>query len=82
MKTVEAEKIVSRVLTERVLSLAEAQNEIRQATGRRPDRATICRWINVGSAGIKLDAVRVGSRFITSAEALSRFFTARTAKGD
>jgi biotin carboxylase len=74
-----ARETVARVLTERVLSISQAINEIDKATGVRPHRGTIHRWISRGVRGVKLDAVEIGSRTVTSAEAIHRFITARTA---
>ncbi len=74
-----ASDTVSRVLTERVMTIAEARSAIEQATGQRPDKSTIHRWIKRGVGGTRLDAVRVGSATLTSAEAINRFITARTA---
>ena len=73
-----AENVVARVLTEDVLTLAQARVELRQITGRRPDKATLTRWIHRGVGGTRLDAVRIGSQLITSRQALNRFVVART----
>jgi len=75
-----AENVVARVLTEDVLTLAQARVELRQITGRRPDKATLTRWIHRGVGGTRLDAVRIGSQLITSRQALNRFVVARTEK--
>jgi hypothetical protein len=75
-----AESVVGRVLTEDVLTLAQARSEFSQIAGRRPDKGTICRWVHRGVGGVKLDAVRVGSQLLTSKQALHRFVTARTAQ--
>lgn len=80
MKAAEANEVVSRVLTEDVLTLADARNELRRITGRRPDKATMTRWIHRGVGGVRLDAVRVGVQLLTSRQALNRFVTARTSK--
>jgi hypothetical protein len=75
-----AEAVVSRILTENILSLSQARNELDKVTGYRPDKATLCRWITRGVGGVKLEAVRLGGRNIyTSTEALNRFIVARTA---
>lgn len=74
------ESIVNRVLSEDVLTLTQARTEIYHCTGRRPDKATIARWIHKGAEGIRLDAVRVGSQLLTSRQALHRFISARTAQ--
>lgn len=76
----DAEAVVGRVLTEDVLTLAEARAELAQITGRRPDKATVARWIHRGAGGIRLDAVRVGSQLLTSRQSLHRFIAARTAQ--
>lgn len=75
----DASETVSRVLTESVLTIAQARQAIEQATGQRPDKSTIHRWIKRGVGGTRLDAVRVGSATLTSSEAITRFITARTA---
>lgn len=80
MTVTTAETLVSRVLTEDVLTLAQARAELRQITGKRPDKATMCRWIHRGAGGVKLDAVRLGCQLLTSRQALTRFIQARTAK--
>ena len=74
-----AETVVSRILTENILSLSEARKELQKVTGHRPDNATLWRWITRGVGGVKLEAVRLGGRSIyTSTEALHRFIVART----
>lgn len=72
---------VRRVLSEDVLTLAEARAEIARVTGRRirPDKATVFRWIKRGVGGAKLDAVRIGMQWLTSKQAITRFVAARTA---
>jgi len=77
---INAESVVGRVLTEDVLTLAQARSEFSKIAGRRPDKGTICRWVHRGVGGVKLDAVRVGSQLLTSKQALHRFVTARTAQ--
>ncbi len=79
MSALKTESVVSRVLTEDVLTLAEARTELFRATGRRPDKATMTRWIHRGAGGVKLDAIRIGCQLLTSKQALTRFIEARTA---
>lgn len=81
MTTATAEKVVSAVLTEDILTLSEARWELAQITGQRPDKATLTRWIHKGVGGTKLDAIRLGSQLFTSKQALTRFIVARTASG-
>jgi hypothetical protein len=74
------EVTISRVLTEDVLTLAQARAELRQITGKRPDKATMTRWIHRGVGGTKLEAVRLGCQLFTSRQALTRFIHDRTEK--
>jgi hypothetical protein len=71
---------VSRILTEDVLTLSDARREIFGITGKRPDKATMTRWIHRGVGGVKLEAVRLGMQLLTSRQAITRFIEARTAK--
>lgn len=73
-----AEISVSRILTEDVLTIAEARAEIESATKKRPDKATIHRWIKRGIGGTKLEAIRLGREVFTSRQALTRFIQVRT----
>ncbi len=75
-----ADSPVSRVLTEDVLTMTAARSELARITGRRPDKATLTRWIHRGVGGVRLDAVRIGCQLLTSRQALTRFIEARTAK--
>ena len=77
--TNDASQVVSRILSEDVLSLAQARTELANITGDRPDKATLTRWIHRGVGGVKLEAIRLGGRHIyTSTQALNRFIIART----
>ncbi len=75
-----AKSVASRILTEDVLTLAEARTALFQSTKRRPDKATMTRWIHKGVGGVRLEAVRMGCQLLTSRQALTRFIEARTAK--
>lgn len=79
-KQTDASEVVARVLSEDVLTLAQARNELRQITGKRPDKATMTRWVHRGVGGVKLDSVRIGVQLLTSRQALHRFIVARTQK--
>jgi len=74
------EDVVSRILTEDVVSITQARDELQRLTTRRPDKATLARWIHRGVGGIRLEAVRIGSQLVTSRQALTRFITDRTTK--
>lgn len=78
--TSQAKQAVSRVLTEDVISLSETQSEIQKITKRRPDKATLTRWIHRGVRGTRLEAVRLGNQIFTSRQAVTRFIEARTAE--
>lgn len=76
-KTTDCAEVVSRVLTEDILSLSQAQKELQSLIGTRTDKSTLIRWIRKGVRGAKLDAVRLGGRSLfTSSQALTRFITA------
>lgn len=74
------EKVVSRILTEDIVCLTDARKEVSTITGKRPDKATMARWVHRGVGGIKLEAVVLGRQIFTSKQALTRFIEARTAK--
>jgi hypothetical protein len=70
---------VNRVLAEDVIGLSDARKELHSITGKRPDKATLTRWIHRGIGGTKLEAVRLGNALYTSRQALTRFIEQRTA---
>lgn len=65
-----------RILTEDVVTLTEAADLIGEATGQRPDRTTVYRWIMRGINGQRLEGARIGNPFVTSKQALNRYFEA------
>lgn len=66
------------ILAETVISLAQAARELNPVLGHTPCTSTVYRWCTVGSGGVRLEFARVGSRILTSHEALSRFIQRRT----
>jgi Protein of unknown function (DUF1580) len=63
------------ISTETVLSPAEARNRLpARRAGKRPDIATIYRWMQIGCRGIRLEFIVIGGTRCTSLEALQRFF--------
>jgi hypothetical protein len=55
--------------------------------GKRTHLSTLLRWIHLGARGpsgepVRLEAVRLGSRWLTSREALQRFASALTPSTD
>jgi hypothetical protein len=66
--------------TESTLSLAQAARIVPPTRLDKPVHvSTIVRWILHGVRGVRLEAVRIGGRWITSHEALERFTAALTA---
>lgn len=74
-----AQSATSRILTEDVLTLADARRELAGIIGRRPDKTTLYRWCLRGVQGVKLDHVRLGGRILTSRQAITRFIEQRSA---
>jgi hypothetical protein len=66
------------VLTEDVITIPQACDEIKATTGHKPDRATVYRWVLNGVEGQRLEAVRVGRQILTSRQAITRFIAARS----
>lgn len=66
------------VLSEDVLTIPQVCQEIKETTGRKPDRATVYRWVLNGVEGQRLEAVRIGRQILTSRQALTRFIAARS----
>lgn len=58
---------------EDLLTFSEAAKNLPTIDGRRAHASTIWRWARKGIQGVKLETLRVGGRFVTSAEALERF---------
>jgi hypothetical protein len=68
------------ISTEKTLSLAQAAKILPPGrNGRSTHVATLSRWIVRGVRGVRLDAARIGGRWITSEEAIDRFSSALTA---
>ena len=61
---------------EELLSVAEAVDHVpaHNHDGSRLNPATITRWIVTGIRGVRLEAATAGRRWVTSREALERFF--------
>jgi len=67
--------------SETPLALAQAAKLIPPTRLDRPVHvSTLVRWIVHGVRGVKLEAARVGGRWVTSREALERFSAALTAQ--
>lgn len=64
---------------EELLTLTAASKVLPSLDGKRIHPSTLWRWCHKGSRGIYLEFVRLGTRILTSVEALNRFMVARTA---
>lgn len=66
---------------EKLISPAEASKLVPPNRLDRPVHvSTVVRWILHGVRGVRLEAVRIGGRWATTEEAMSRFSAALTAK--
>jgi hypothetical protein len=62
------------IRNETLLTLSQAARLQPPGRGGRPTHiSTVYRWISRGIGGIRLDAIRLGGRLLTSREALQRF---------
>lgn len=59
--------------TEKILTFIEATKTLPPIEGRRVHPSTIWRWASRGTKGVRLEALRLGGRWVTSVEALERF---------
>ncbi len=66
------------ILTETVLTLAEAATAAPKVGGKGPSERTVRGWADVGirvqGVPVRLETAKVGGRRVTSREALARFF--------
>lgn len=60
--------------TESLISLPEVLQLLPPGRrGKRPHLSTVVRWIARGTQGVRLEAIRLGGRWVTSREALQRW---------
>jgi Protein of unknown function (DUF1580) len=75
-----AEHETAPLFEERLLYLAEVPRHLASTLqGRRVHLSTVMRWRTRGVRGARLEAFRLGGRWVTSREALARFIAAVTA---
>lgn len=72
---------MGNLLEENAVTLAEARNLLPQGlAGKKLHRSTLIRWITRGVDGpegkVRLEGLRIGSRYCTSREAIARFVDA------
>lgn len=65
------------MIDEKLMPLPQA---VETATGRRPHLSTCLRWAKRGCRGIKLECQVLGSRYLTSPDAVLRFLDATTSE--
>ncbi len=71
------------ISTETVISPADATKHLpRRRAGKKPNIATIYRWMQIGVRGIRLESIMIGGTRCTSLEALQRFFDTLTAQAE
>lgn len=71
------------LLTETVISFPAAAKKLRDISGggKSPHVSTFHRWSKIGVRGVRLEAIRLGGRWVTSVEALHRFADKLTTGG-
>lgn len=74
MASTEGESVVEQLMREGAAPLLEKAREIGLAVSK--DR--LSEWVRDGARGVRLEAVRVGGRWHTSAQALRRFLARTT----
>jgi hypothetical protein len=80
-----AVRAVTDLLAEHTMGFAAAARQLPRLRGGRPVHpSTLTRWATAGISAadgrvVRLEAVRVASRWVTSSEALSRFIADLTA---
>lgn len=60
---------------EQLATLSESAKMLPRVGGKRIHASTLWRWCKKGLRGTKLEYLRVGSKIVTTSEALHRFFT-------
>lgn len=63
------------IKNETLLTLAEASKLLPRVSGKRIHVSTLWRWCKKGLHGTRLEYLRVGSKIVTTSEALQRFFS-------
>jgi hypothetical protein len=67
------------IASETLLSLPEAARLVPPGRyNKRPTLSTMLRWIQHGVGGVRLEAIRLGGRWVTSLQAMQRFSDALT----
>src|SRR5262245_66461341 len=81
------EQLAATLLAERLIPVYDVPKYVPPSrSGRRLHRAAVWRWVSKGLPGpneirVRLEAVRIGRRWITSREAVARFVARITGSG-
>jgi Protein of unknown function (DUF1580) len=69
----------NQLTTEDLISVAQLARSLPPGPSNKPvSPSTVWRWITRGVGGCKLEAIRVGGRFLTSRQAVQRWSMALT----
>jgi len=60
---------------ETLITLTEAAKLLPSVNGKRINTCTLWRWCRKGLRGVNLEYLRVGTKIVTSQDAMQRFFT-------
>ena len=72
--------LMSCLLDEQLLSFSQVARVLPPGRNGRPVApSTVFRWVRDGVRGIRLEAIRIGGRWLTTREAVARFSAALTA---
>lgn len=74
--------LANALLGEALIGFGEVTRRFPKASGRGLHVATVHRWRKPGVAGVRLESLRVGGRWMTTLEAIDRFVTASNAARD
>jgi hypothetical protein len=66
---------------ERVVTFSQAAEHLPKINGKKIHVSAIWRWAREGVRGVRLEALLMGGRWLTSVQALERFGTAVAATG-
>ena len=74
--------LANALLGEALIGFVEVTRRFPKTNGRGLHVATVHRWRKPGVAGVRLESLRVGGRWMTTIEAIDRFVTATNAARD
>ena len=69
-------RLQNPLLGEKLHLFSDVAGVYRNSAGRKLHVSTLNRWRDAGIAGVRLEAIRFGGRWMTSIESIDRFITA------